>query len=326
LLTDERKVSLGSRFGVAVFALALAAPTAYAAMAFGDGHDMVNHVLTGTASLPFQQRILSYLAVGGVHVLGGGALSLPSAESIFYFFACASLFYLFYFLLRDYFDRVTSLWSVFFMGGTLAMAWIMPPLSFRYPHDATTPIFFIGLTHAIFTRRWRLWYLLLPLAMLNRETVVVLLPCLFVIEWLRGNKKEAWIHAVVSLVVVLGMKAFVVWLFSGAPFIFMLDRNILVLFFGMRGWWPHLGILSVYAGLWLASPWGFSRLPREMKVMFLALALAVVLMFTFANINETRVWCEYGIYVVPAGVLGLGRLRKSLRRFGPSLTGSKDKA
>ena len=82
MLTDEKPITHAARFGVAAFAVILAAPTAYAAMVFGDGYDMVNRVLTGSASLPFQQRILSYLAVSGIRILGGGALSLTAAEAI----------------------------------------------------------------------------------------------------------------------------------------------------------------------------------------------------------------------------------------------------
>jgi hypothetical protein len=69
-----------------------------------------------------------------------------------------------------------------------------------------------------------------------------------------------------------------------------------------------LSLVFLYGGLWLFAPLGFRALPRDIRLMFVSLPFALVGLFLFGVVHETRIYDEYAVFVIPAGLLGINRL------------------
>jgi len=306
---EQKAISWGRRVRVAGLAAALSAATTYAGFHYGEASQMAQSVLTWKSQGPFLHRPLSYLTIVGLRRITGGFLAPEQADILFYFLAGAALYYLYYFFLADYFTDRTPLYATGWLAGAFWTAWTMPPLNFCYPHDVTGAIFFIGLAHALLRRRWWLWYPLLALGLCNRETVILLLPALVLI--LRGRRWEAIRHGALSTGTVIATLALLHGLLPANAFVWYLDRNLEVLFFGSRGLFPYLALAATYLGAWLFAPWGLRELPGELRIMLVVWLGGIAAMFLFGIVNEIRVWNEYAVFVIPAAVLGL---RRGLRR------------
>ena len=103
------------------------------------------------------------------------------------------------------------------------------------------------------------------------------------------------------------MKTWLAHLYPGTPFQYKLDNNLEFLL-GRRGAYPWFHILSAYAGLWIFAPLGLRALPREIRTMAWSLVVAFPAMLVFGNLIEPRMYAEYGLFILPASVLGLARV------------------
>ncbi len=267
-------------------------------------------VLSSTATEPWQQRMLSPLAIGGIITLSKGAVSPETAERAFYYFAIFALYYLYYFWLRDYFGPDFSLLCLVFLAFSLCTAWLfdisfrpIPPHGWRYCYDVPGLIFNIGLVHAATSNKKWLWLLLLPIGIVNRETVIAFIPVLFLFSLKSHGWRQAILWGIISIVLACGIYGFLMHYFPGALFQNHFKDNLSVLT-GHYGIAPILFILSTYVGLLIFIPLGFQASPYDFKVLTVYALIGLACIMIVGNIFEIRVYNDYAPFLIPMGLLG----------------------
>ncbi len=273
-----------------------------------------DQVIKGKALLPFQHRVLAPWMIEGIHRAIGGQESLPLSAAIFYALTLTVLFYCYYWFLRRYFDHLFSLLAAVLLLLSILIGWLvfvnindLPLHGARYPFDVTGVLFFVLLAHAAVKDRLGLWYFLLAIATLNRETIVVLVPFLGLLLWTRRGFKRAVPPVLISLLIFGAVKGLLIYLYPGRPVDWKLFQNFYS-FGELYGSETLLSLVFLYGGLWLFAPLGFRALPRDIRLMFVSLPFALVGLFLFGVVHETRIYDEYAVFVIPAGLLGINRL------------------
>lgn len=219
------------------------------------------------------------------------------------------------------FARWMSLLVVYMAYFNLASHW---GLNYTLPYDVPSLFFFCMGLYLVITRRWWLYYIMFPFAVLDRETACFLTIFLVVWEWVRrsevvGESQRSISHRVLGLlphVVVqaaiwIGIKLYLVHMFAsnpaegdihgGAVFTGHLLYNLRELLKPQQ--WPVL--LSI-CGFLLPALWVGRRWIR-CKAMSWSCGIVMLLwllgMIKVGVITEIRVFSEWTAFVVP--LLGL---------------------
>lgn len=177
----------------------------------------VDLVMAGKAHKPFQFRVLIPLLVRGtVESLSeepkrflGPVLWLYETIGVF------ALFVAYWYFLSLFFPEPR--WQAIGLG-TLVVGMVPNYLfTYWYPWDMYSLCFLtLGLTF-LKERRLRAFYLLFPVAVLNRETI--LFPTVFFVLWLAHTEgwNIAWRHGVAQAGIWLFLKGFLSWYFQDNP-------------------------------------------------------------------------------------------------------------
>lgn len=224
------------------------------------------------------------------------------------------------------FSRWFSLLIVYMAYFNLAPGW---GLSYTFPYDLPSLMFFcIGIYLVVSNRLW-LYYLVFPLAVLNRETICFL--TIFFLIWNlqqireRGGKlspKEAtplMVHVLVQAAIWLAIKAWLAHLFAGNPvatfsatkgsfFTFRLFFNLKELI-KLQQWPVYLSCCGfLLPALWLQRRW--IRSAGISQACAVILPLWFVGMMIVGVIPEIRIFSELSALVVPAlGLIVYNRFR-----------------
>jgi hypothetical protein len=215
-------------------------------------------------------------------------------------------------------DRVFSFWASMLFALMaqldLASSW---ENSWTTPYDAPSLMFFALGLYLIVSRRWWLYYLAFPVAVLNREGACMITVTFAVWEWVRlvqngkpVRSRMQWIlpHAALQLAIWIAIKAALSHYFAHNPvepashghglFITHFAFNLRELFKPQQ--WPILASICGFTlpFLWLQRRW--------IRCAPLAAAIAVVLPLTFVAflivglIIEIRIFSDWIALVSPA--------------------------
>lgn len=271
-------------------------------------------LISGGAELPFAHRVLTPEIIGAVHQLTGvGIYTLASAIEV----ACLFLTVLLTCrLLALFIDN-----PVYAKAGGAAVLLALAPsfvlIEYQnnwYAYDLPAVLLFtLGLFLIFTSRHWAL-LALLPIATLNRETAVFLIPIFFMVHWPDGLKRAlglsaamlaAWLTAKLLLAAFVPASGGQTLYFSvGVNLSELIDRPL-----------DSLQVLSVFLFVWVPLALCFPRIPYDgLKRALLGSLPFVAANFAAAIIHEVRVfgelaplyWCAAALlFARLAGVPGL---------------------
>jgi len=274
-------------------------------------------LVDGTAYQPFQFRVLiPWLATVVSRITGGEIRSIYQAiEAVF----AALLVFSFYFWLRAYFSgRVAVILSLVVLP-VLSFNLLLPRGLFAIwlPYDVSSAMFFALLSALIVRGKWKLVWLVFPLAVLNRESVIFLVAAFALSEFKQSPVKEWGSRVGLAVIIWVVVKTMLSLLYSNNP--------------GTAIEWTHVGsnqthlqtnlnVLTSPSGLFsVAASFGFlwvipllffrkirDRYVRAAVLMF-APYFAVILLI--GNVHEIRVYAEWAPVVLMATLHVLLRRR-----------------
>jgi len=171
-----------------------------------------------------------------------------------------------------------------------------------FPWDTLGAIFFLTLSVAILDRNFKLWWLLFPISILNRETAICLIPAALII-WGRVNIRSAAIHAIASVAVWFAIKGLLFNVMGGASFGWdNLSRNLDI--------WPQ--VFFAFKGLWVVALFGILLLETDLKIIMITIPVYATAMLFFGAFDEPRIWTDLFPVVLPAILAGLGAKPKGV--------------
>jgi hypothetical protein len=217
-------------------------------------------------------------------------------------------------------DRIFSRWFslliVYMAYFNLAPGW---GLSYTFPYDLPSLMFFCIGIYLIVSNRLLLYYLLFPLAVLNRETICFL--TIFFVIWnvqqirerggtlSRRQLSPIMLHVLAQVVIWITIKAWLAHMFASNPvatfaatkgsiFTFRLFFNLKELIKPQQ-WAVYLSCCGfLLPALWLQRRW--IRNAAISQACFVIIPLWFLGMMIVGVIPEIRIFSELSAFVVPA--------------------------
>lgn len=260
------------------------------------------YIIDGVAKLPFQHRILSPEIIARFQFAG---LSEYQANILFYFLGFAGLIFIYVrFLLAQKLSFMLSVSSALVLCISVFGAWNTRHCPTPFAYDITNLIFVVGLVWAA-QKRMQWWFLLFAIAVLNRETVIMWVPIMMWIRFKKDGISHAIMYGTLSLLIFTMIKWALILRWPGTPFVPMFYTNIQTLLDVANA--PYLSLLLAFCGMWAFAIFGFKHLPVGMKPMVLSL-LGLIPLAIVGTVYEVRVYLEFGLWVIPAGLIGLEKV------------------
>ncbi len=177
-------------------------------------------MIAGHAATPFQYRILIPLAARSMMLLVGQAGDATDPVKIFFFsefiFTFLSLIVALKLLERLRFSFVQSCIFIMALFFVLNVNYVFSDyLNFRYIYDMPALLFALLLIGAMYDGRIRAYYVLFPLALLNRETAVYLSVLFFLTQRKPLGLNSALRHCLAQIAIFVLIKIGLSFAFSG---------------------------------------------------------------------------------------------------------------
>jgi len=256
-------------------------------------------VIQGTAPMPIQYRVLPYYLVEGLHRLTG--ISIWRLDLIIRFIFTALALIYFHRYMRRWFDFTAS------FVGALIMAAILPITYVDYihqPHDIPNLLFAILAFGLIRDRRESWLILLIPVAMLNRESFIFVLWAWFFYNMDRIAFKtlimEFLLFALIALVVYFALPRYF------GPRANYVDTIQLKNNLNPIMMWKWFGRLVAFVG-----PMVLAMCVRfKSKPLFLRRSLGYVIIYMMVNFiigmyQETRLFLPILPVMIPLGLASI---------------------
>lgn len=272
------------------FYLAIAAP-------LKDTRMMIHQkVIEGTAPKPIQYRILTYYIVEGVHRLTGMAVWRLDLVLRF-IFTTLSCIYLFMFM-RRWFDFAASAIGALIIPGLLPVTYID---YIHQPGDMPN-LFFTILALIAISRRKEAWLLLLiPVAMLNRESFILVLWA-----WVFFNYDRLPFKLLLTEFALLGVIALAVYFalpYYYGPRLNSTETIQLKNNFDPDMMYKWVTRLLAFSGpLFIASMIKFKSKPIFLRRSLGFVLIFLVVNFLFAKYQETRLFLPILPVMIPLGL------------------------
>ena len=185
-----------------------------------------------------------------------------------------------------------------------------------YPSDIPSILFFtVGLV-LILKRRWMWYYILFPIAVLNRETISFLSIALVFLLYKKVPFIQLVIHSVVQFVIWMGIKLLLAHIFRDNPgheFRFTYIENFWVIVSIFKFNLPLLARLLIFGLIWTLIPYGWREIPSDLKRLLLVFVPFVIIIFTIGCfIDEIREYCEMNVVITAPAIFGLRRILKDI--------------
>jgi hypothetical protein len=267
--------------------------------------------LTYAPPFPFRYRILSTFLAATVSRFTGLRLEWAYALQGTLFVWGALLVYQ---RLLASFMRA-DLARVLACGLLYVMTWHYCAMNLLYfPFDMPAVFFFVAGWHLLLRQRWPLYYVLFALAVLNRETCLIL-TMVFALVWFRRLPARALVaHVAAQMVLWLAIKAALYFAFSSAGHQLYMDslgdnRETLIgiLTLQPRGLHNLVKFLLWGGGLWASLPFIFRIQPEPIRRSLLAIGPFVLGMIFVARLREMRIYGEVIPMVVTAALIWVAR-------------------
>jgi hypothetical protein len=287
----------------------------------------------GQAATPFQYRVLPmyvYRALLHTHAVGAVAEHMPKQVNSPYTVVllgiafCSLLGAVFATsatiarLTDDRgFGRWMSLLVVYMSYFNLAPHW---GLNYTLPYDVPSLFFFCMGVYLVISRRWWAYYLLFPIAVLNRETICFLTVFFVVWEWFRSGTGDSEVarsmgkrimrllpHALIQAAIWFGIKLYLAHRFvsnpaesgqGGAVFAGHLSYNLHELI-SVQQWPVFLSICGfLLPALWVGRKW--IRCAGMSWGCGIVMGLWFLGMMKVGVTTEIRIFSEWTAFIVPA--------------------------
>ncbi len=300
--------------------LALAGAFVFAALRARFAHPSVTEfgaLYRGTASLPFQYRDLVPMLVRGVVRVTGieGGRDHVLIYCVFELVATAVSLLAAIKLLQ----RISASPSwVLVLCIMLLGNYVCPPTpNYFWPYDMPAVAFMtLGLLLLI-GRRWFLDYTLLPLAILNRETAVLLVVVFGLGYWRRMPLPQYAAHLLSQLAIVLAVKLALWWIFRANPgsSAWLYDNDVHAWRYLINWRFLHAPeVLAAFGFMWAPFVVALFRLRHPfLRRIVWGIPAFLVPMFFAANFSEFRVFSELLPIMMALTADGLSDLPPGLR-------------
>ncbi|MEO6910596.1 MAG: hypothetical protein ABI158_06705 [Edaphobacter sp.] len=216
------------------------------------------------------------------------------------------------------FARWTSLLVVYMTYFNLAPHW---GLNYTLPYDVPSLFFFCLGVYLIISRHWRVYYLMFPLAVLNRETACFLTVFFVVWEWIRSGEGHSAVvepvskrvmrllpHVLVQAAIWIGLKIYLAHVFvsnpaagdleNGSIFAGHLSYNLHE-FVKPQQWPVFLSICGfLLPALWIGRKW--IRCAGISWGCGIVMGLWFLGMMKVGVTTEIRIFSEWTAFAVPA--------------------------
>jgi hypothetical protein len=309
-----------------------------------------------------RQRILSPAVMVGIEWAVRGLLpglspeqAKRSADWIFHVSVFVAAFLLFFvYLTEQGFSREAAFLAAVLLILSIVIGWETPVATDPYLHtpapgihcpaDAGSVLFFVLLAWAATRKKLTAWFVILPLAVLNRETALLMIPAFWLTRapfraelrtlwkafrqdaksWkpaqaaaklpaLAGESirpllsREVFVPAVISLLIFAAIKATLISIIAAkgeSPAFLWMWPKT---WFYLRLHWPEqvFNMTLLWGGSLLLAPLGFARLSWPIKAQFIMLPFVVAMALTVCVVFELRIYAEYAVFVIPAAVAAL---------------------
>jgi len=272
----------------------------------------------GTAYKPFQLRVLVPWLAALIKKTTGGEVEpiFRMLEAVF----AALLVLCFFFWLRAYFSRGAAAilsFSVFFV---LPFNLLLPRglFAIRVPYDISSAMFFALLPALIVRGKWKWVWLVFPLAVLNRESVIFLVAAYMLAEYKQTPIKMWGPRAGLAVIIWLAVRAVVSLIYENNPGAIIelthvgsdqthLETNLHVL--TSPGGLLH--IASSFGFLWCVPAIFFRKIEgRYLRVAFLMLPIYFLGMIFVGNVHEIRNYTEWTPVVLMSFIQIIHRLAR----------------
>lgn len=185
-------------------------------------------------------------------------------------------------------------------GLLYGMAWHFCVMNLlHFPFDLPGMLLFVAGWWLLLERRWALYYPVLALATLNRETSLILPMIFALVEWGRLPRGRWATHLAAQGALWLGIKVALYLAFSGHPQHLFIDslaknRDTLLDVIAFRGEGPRVlaKFLLWCGGLWAALPFVIGRAPEAMRRSLIACVPFLIGMIFVATMREMRIYGE----------------------------------
>ena len=253
-------------------------------------------VIGGLAQKPIQYRILTYYIIEALHRLSGMAILRADLVVRFIFTAFALIFFQNY--MRRWFDFPASIVGALIVGAILPVTYID---YIHQPHDVPNLLFTIIALGLIRDKKESWLILLIPIAMLNRESFIFVLWA-----WFFYNYDRLPVKTLILEFAFFGLLSLVVYM--ALPYYFgprpnyvdtvQLANNLNPLMF--RKW---LGRLIAFIGpLTVAGCIGFKSKPKFLRRSVGFVIIYMVVNFVVGMYQETRLFLPVLPVIVPLGL------------------------
>jgi hypothetical protein len=173
--------------------------------------------------------------------------------------------------------------------------------NFLYPYDLLSLLFFTAGVWLIYARRFWWLVLLFPVATLNRETIVFLVPLLVLdacceearLNWKKLRQPSLWAKAALLLAIWEPIELYVRHRFRNNPTDLGSHIQVNLLYLSHPQYWPQLLSMGAYLPLFVF----FFRGQIEdfrLRIYCWIFPLWYAVMFYFGMLDETRIFGELG--------------------------------
>ncbi|MES2663116.1 MAG: hypothetical protein V4629_07420, partial [Pseudomonadota bacterium] len=182
-----------------------------------------------------------------------------------------------------------------------------PRSNYWVPYDLSGIAFFYGLFLLGLYNQWRLFFVIFPLAVLNRETVIFVCGILFLIHFKSYPLKKSMLILTVQVAIFVLLKTWLFYLFEDNPtdkgaklYMNQIEPNLDYLKNPM--WWPAL--FASFGFLWLPVVKYFKLIQvSSITTAIACFPLYLIIMLLVGQIVEVRIFSEYVPFFLVAALI-----------------------
>lgn len=274
-------------------------------------HDTIAAVYHNSASSIMSQRFLSpqIIAVVAIKTNTPGNI----IEKIYYFISALTVMVIMWFWLNEFrFDRRGRMFGVLLTAFSFVVgfAYSQPfrDKGLRFSFDIVSVAFIGGMLILISRKKIAMFYLVLVVAMLNRETAGTVVPFVFM-RFYRESLWKATIFTGVGFAIAATIKVLLIASLGSIDevFDFVLPGSLYFLFEGESKMVIWGRFCTIVGGAWALVFSGLIGASEEIKRLVPSLVLAFVALLCCAGIAEMRAWFDLVPFAVSVAVSALDR-------------------
>lgn len=275
-------------------------------------------LLDNSASVPFQYRVLIPYLVRSISNFGFSPFQLFKVIEFISIFSLVIAFY--HYILLFFKNKILSAFLSLSLLYVLPFNFLLPRiLSFWYPWDMPSILFFVIGLILIYKKKWIFYYPVFIVATFNRETTLFLVFIYFVVFWGREKLKIIISHCFAQLILWIGIKYILYNAYSDNIGAGLFENHLLDNIRFLMNIKNYPLLLSNMGFIWIPTIFYFGLI----KDIFVKRSLLVIFPFCacmiyVGNIGEMRIYGEIIPVVLSAFLLilkeGIHQLDNKLKK------------